>query len=385
MKVLHVMPSIHPRLGGPSSVIIPMMSSLFELGIEVHLATTVSRGLPTPKTPFPVTLCQPLPFSRKEFIPSFELFSWLKKNIKDFDLVHCHFLFTFSTTAAAWLCRKNKVPYIIRPLGHYAPWSLDQHSIKKQLYLSAIEKKTLAGASAFHATSVGEAEALRQLLPSPRVVTIPLGVSHSDFPNEQEQDSYSGSFVILVLGRIHPKKRIELLLKSLKHYKSINNVRIKVLLAGDGNTEYLDSLKALAGEISDPLSVDFLGYVEGATKARLLRRADLAICLSHHENFAVAVAESIAVGCPVVVTEGVQIAPLIERYQCGKVVEDNEAAVVEAVRYYTCNPDLRKEHGRNGAKLALDEFSWPKIGAQLEAAYRSVVSHYQVRIKEPRE
>ena len=44
MKVLHVIPSVSERSGGPAAAIVPMCRALQEQGIEVFLATT-SHGL----------------------------------------------------------------------------------------------------------------------------------------------------------------------------------------------------------------------------------------------------------------------------------------------------------------------------------------------------
>jgi glycosyltransferase involved in cell wall biosynthesis len=378
MKVLHIMPSVHPQLGGPSAVIFPMLSALHHQGLVVSLVTTQHGHTTQASYPFPVTYCKPTYFARKEFIPSVELVRWLKNNICKYDLVHCHFLFTFSTTIAAWFCRNNGIPYLIRPLGHYVPWSLEQSSIKKQIYLSIIERKTLSYASAFHATSLGEAEALRQLLPTAQVFCIPLGVDPSTFTRPQTFIQPSEPFEILVLGRIHPKKRINLLLTALS--KGAEHLRspVRLVIAGNGNDEYLQELKTLAAKLPPSVSVSFPGYVEGDKKAQLLRQAHLSVCLSYHENFAVAVAESLAVGCPVVVSEGVQIAPLIERYRCGKVVDSRESTIIEAIRYYQSNPDSRLEQGENGAVMVAAEFSWPKIAHQLELAYGTILENTQV-------
>jgi len=45
MKILHVIPSISERSGGPGQAIIPMCRALRDKGVEVLLATT-DAGMP---------------------------------------------------------------------------------------------------------------------------------------------------------------------------------------------------------------------------------------------------------------------------------------------------------------------------------------------------
>ena len=44
MKILHVIPAIAPRYGGPSTAVIQMSRALAAAGAEVHLASTDADG-----------------------------------------------------------------------------------------------------------------------------------------------------------------------------------------------------------------------------------------------------------------------------------------------------------------------------------------------------
>ncbi|HKG80318.1 MAG TPA: glycosyltransferase, partial [Pyrinomonadaceae bacterium] len=120
MRVLHVIPSVSDRSGGPATAIIPMCRALLRHGIEVLLITTDAglredalkggdyKGVPAMF--FPSQLGESFKYSRP-------LASWLRSNIRDFGLAHIHAVFNHSSVAAAHVCRKAGVPYVVRPLG----------------------------------------------------------------------------------------------------------------------------------------------------------------------------------------------------------------------------------------------------------------------------
>src|SRR6185369_11560529 len=139
MRVLHVIPSVEERSGGPATAIVPMCRALMQQGIEVLLITT-NHGLDdeevlrrsvyreVPAKFFPSQLGESFKYSRP-------LATWLAFHINSFDLVHIHSVFNHASVAAAHACRKAKVPYVIRPLGTLEPWSMAQKPLRKYFFL----------------------------------------------------------------------------------------------------------------------------------------------------------------------------------------------------------------------------------------------------------
>src|SRR3954454_17620671 len=121
MRVLHVIPSVSERSGGPAAAIVPMCRALQAEGVDVLLATT-SHGLRqictdevadykgVPARLFPAQVGASFKYSRP-------LTTWLKTRVRDFDVVHIHAVFNHASVAAASACRKAGVPYVVRPLG----------------------------------------------------------------------------------------------------------------------------------------------------------------------------------------------------------------------------------------------------------------------------
>jgi glycosyltransferase involved in cell wall biosynthesis len=95
--------------------------------------------------------------------------------------------------------------------------------------------------------------------------------------------------LFVVLGRLVPHKRVDLLLRAWRVVQPI--VGGELVVVGDGPERA--SLETLAGP-----GVTFAGHVSEEEKWRLLRRAWLLVHGAHHEGWGIAVVEAAACGTP---------------------------------------------------------------------------------------
>ena len=222
MKVLHVIPSVSEKAGGPSQAIFPMCRALREQGIDVLLATT-DEGIDS-KEPGAEQFLKDVPtiFFPAQIGGSFKYsrpFSgWLANNVSQFDVVHIHAVFNHACIAAASACRKNNVPYIVRPLGTLDPWSMKQKSFRKKVFWQAGIKKMLTEAAAIHYTTDAEQNAVESSLGMSHGFVVPLGVEVALMDRKLAQAKLTEYFpelaghpFVLVLSRLHPKKGLEVL------------------------------------------------------------------------------------------------------------------------------------------------------------------------------
>ncbi len=222
MRVLHVIPGIAPRYGGPSTAILPMVEAINSLpGMRAEVATTDADGAGGRLAPeeFP-DLRAALHVFRRDFSERWKfsagLWSWLQRHVRDYDLLHVHALWSFSTAAACSATRKKKIPFIVRPCGMLSAYTWGRTAWQKRLYWSLIERKNLEAAARFHVTSSGEAaEVARLHLHSAGVaVVIPHGVESAAWKAEPQPKRLrhlcgpqAGKLpIILFLSRLHPKK-----------------------------------------------------------------------------------------------------------------------------------------------------------------------------------
>jgi glycosyltransferase involved in cell wall biosynthesis len=394
MKILHVIPSLSPELGGPGQVALNLVNSLRTLNVDVEIVTTnhsISGTLEVPinqRTDYifdaenslsaPVWFLPYTPPPLKEFIFSKALTGWLWRNLPSYDLVDNHYLFSYSSTCSAAIARWNNIPYTIRTMGQLTPWALAQSATKKRLYTFLIERHNLQRASGIHCTAPAEALDVRKLGIDSPTITIPLGVV-APAPIENAKEKLHHTYGIpseiptfLFLSRLHHKKQPDLLLKAAKQF--LAKQPCHVILAGKGEPQYIEQLKNLVEMLNIENHVTFAGFVTGYDKNLLLQGADVFVLPSHSENFGIVVAEALISELPVIITSGIQISAEINAANAGLVVEGEVLALSSALHQIVTNPRLRDELRRNGVHLAKSRYSWIAIAQELSSVYKNIIS-----------
>jgi glycosyltransferase involved in cell wall biosynthesis len=118
------------------------------------------------------------------------------------------------------------------------------------------------------------------------------------------------------------------------------------------------------------------GFVRGNLKLGLLQEADLFILPSSYENFGIAVAEAMAIGTPVVISDGVYIWQDIKASKAGWVTSCEVEDLRETLRLALKDANERKIRGVNARRLASDKYSWQAIAQQ-------TIQAYQHQLKQP--
>lgn len=395
MKVLHVIPSICPSLGGPTEVALNLVSALRECGVDTEIVTTNYGGIQPMDVPLnqrvdytfkaheevsvPVWFLPFTPPSLKEFIFSWPLTDWLWKNIQNYQLLDNHYLFSYSPSCAAKIARLKGIPYTVRTMGQLAPWALAQKQLKKQAYTFFVERHNLNRAAAIHCTTVAEADNVRKFGIQTPTITLPLGanpptpIADAEAKLRQQYNIPSDTPIILFLSRLHYKKRPELLLQSLSELKT-QGYRFHAILAGTGESDYIAHLQQLVDSLGIEQQVSFAGLVTGTDKDLLLQGADLFVLPSFSENFGIAVAEALVAGLPVVITPEIQIASDIVTAKAGLVVQGEVEPVTKAIAQLLLSPKLRQELGANAKRLAQTRYSWKAIAQNLASTYTAIAS-----------
>jgi glycosyltransferase involved in cell wall biosynthesis len=386
MKILHIIPSVSSIHGGPSLAIFGMVKSLISQGISVEILTTNDDGqkiLDVPiqqKTTYngvPCIFCNCLPFLPKYAISN-DLAQWLWKNINDYDLIHIHSIFSYSSIVAMPIARYYGIPYVARPLGQLCQWSLEQNSIFKKTYLQIIGYNNLNHAHAIHFTAELEKEEAKNLHLKPKSVIIPLGIdipipiSDASIQLRELLEISDNAPLILFLSRIHPKKGLDYLIRALAKISS--QFPFHLIIAGDGKEEDKQIIYELIDDFQLKEKTHFLGFVQGEMKNLLLQGSDLFALTSHSENFGIVVIEALAAGLPVLLTRGVALASMVEENKMGYVanLDVNNIAenMTEFLDYWKIN-EIKPIGNRN--KIYIEEnYSWNIIAKKLITIYNKL-------------
>ncbi|MEG4403785.1 hormogonium polysaccharide biosynthesis glycosyltransferase HpsP [Microcoleus sp. MON2_D5] len=401
MRILQIIPSISLVYGGPSQMVLGLSDALTSRGIELTIITTDSNG-DIGQHPLDVPLNQPIqqngyqiiyfrcyPWRRYKF--SFSLLQWLNENARQFDLAHIHALFSPVTTFAATIARYRHLPYIIRPCGMLDPADLQKKKRLKQIYAAVLERPNLAGAAAIHFTSKEEAKISERFgldctgkmpvprdldfpgkMPGPLDLVIPLGVTAGLFPKRLPESQVP---IILFMSRIEPKKGLDLLITALESILAAG-INFKFILAGSNpqDAAYETKIKV---QIQNSILAQYTtitGFVSGDLKSELLTNADLFVLPSYYENFGIAVAEAMAAGVPVAISDRIHIAEDIQQAEAGWVEPLEVGAIANSIKSALLNPQERQRRGLNGKEYAKKHYNWDAIAQQTIDAYQQILS-----------
>jgi glycosyltransferase involved in cell wall biosynthesis len=375
MRVLHVIPSVSERSGGPATAIVPMCRALMREGMEVLLVTT-DNGLPESNGNVFEYKGVAARVFRSQFGESFKysrpLAAWLKRNLTNFDVAHIHAVFNHSSVAATRTSRNAGVPYVIRPLGTLDPWSMTQKSLRKRLFWQVSGKTMLQRAAAVHYTSEAEKLSTERLLGLNHGKVIALGIETPTASGKLEEhfpelacDPY-----VLVLSRLHPKKGLDVLIDAFQSLvQSAQFSRWRLVLAGDGPSEYVSRLKnQVKGN-----RILFTGWLEGERKDAVLGGASLLALPSHQENFGLCVMEALSHSVPVLVSPNVNLATEIASANAGWIAALNKDALAATLAEALRDEEELKRRGRAGREFS-QKYSWENAARELAKLYQEILS-----------
>jgi glycosyltransferase involved in cell wall biosynthesis len=387
VKVLHVIPSVAPRYGGPSRAVVEMCCALSDHDVDTLIVTTNADGdgrLDVKLDTLVSYKNAPAIFFPRQWSEAFKysqpLSRWLNAHVADFDVVHIHAVFSHACLAAARACRRKGVPYAVRPLGTLDPWSLKQKRLRKSLFWHLGIRQMLNGAAAIHYTTVAEQKLAEDFLGLTRGVVIPLGIE-ADLFNEikgtkkSEANTYPsiGPPYVLVLSRLHQKKGLEVLVPAfLSLVNQSEFAEWKLVLAGEGEMKYVDSLKSLVKSCGGNGNVVFTGWLDGVRRRDTLREASLLALTSYQENFGLCVIEALACGIPVLISEKVNIASEIKRAGAGWVTPLDLGNLSDVLAKALTNKVELKRRGKIGRDFVVNQYSWSLITTQLISLYSSI-------------
>jgi glycosyltransferase involved in cell wall biosynthesis len=377
MRALHVIPAVAPQYGGPSAAVVPMCDALEKTGVNTLLVTTNADGERTLNVPVDAPTAwhgvRALFFNR-DFSESFKYSSslarWLRRHVREFDVVHIHAVLSHASLSAASACRTQRVPYVLRPLGTLAPWSLRQKAIRKRVMLALGARRAILAAGALHCTSDEERRGIERAFPGANAVVIPLGIDSVFFDEtpvswpERNSDRY-----VLALSRIHPKKNLEALIEAFLAVTAGQHEPWRLVIAGDGEAQYVEGLRQLARQKGGDGRVTFPGWVDGLKKRALIQKASLFALASFHENFGVSVLEALASGVPAILSSEVDLSETVRQHGAGWIVEPAVDSLRAGLTEALSDPVERSSRAASARVLA-KRFAWPGIAMELSSLYQ---------------
>ena len=384
MKTLMVTPYLGKTYGGTSKVVTEIASSLGRLGQSIDVVTTnadnagnlgVVTGEWIEQENYRVRYFRN--WHRSDFIISTALISWLKCHIEEYDVVHTHTLFAPLITATHSICRSCKIPYIVTPHGMLEPWALSYKAWKKRIYYRVFEETALQNANAIQVLSSSEVNHV-QALGNYRTVVVPNGIHQIDFSTFPKPEIFYQKFpetrdktLILFLGRIDPKKGLDLLAPAFAGVQSLFP-NAHLVVAGPDSTNFMPTVRAYFSKENCSKSVTFTGMITGELKQAALAAANIYVAPSYSEGFSLSVLEGMASGLPCVITVGCNF-PEAAESAAACVVETSSSAVEEGLVRCLRDKKFARELGDAAREFVFQKYTWRQAAGKLIRLYESTV------------
>ena len=225
----------------------------------------------------------------------------LKETAAVADVVHDHGLWLLPNLQAGWAAAAAGKPFVVSPRGMLSPPALAFSRARKRAFWKLLQGPVIRRASCIHATSGQEYDELRAFGLRHPIAVIPNGIDLPELVPEPLAAA-GRERVVLFLGRLHPKKGIELLLRAWAKVEPAHP-GWRLSLVGPGEERYVRELQALSRSL-DLSRVSFGRAIYGAAKWDVYRAADLFVLPSLNENFGLTAAEALAAATPVIATTG---------------------------------------------------------------------------------
>ncbi len=370
MRCVHVIPYMAARAGGPVVVVDRLCRRMAALGVESVVLTTDVLGEAPPERVEArdggvggpalarsgdtsrwagIGDCPGGGYEQRTFHALSRRFAYspalaaaLNEIVPTCDLVHVHTLWTHTTAAAVRAARRHRVPCVVMPHGMLDPNALARKRLRKLLYGRLFEFARVRSARGVIYTTDEERDLARRTLRTaagkPPEYVVPLGADEPPGRREvlaraflADRPDLADKTLVTFLGRVHPKKGLDLLVPAFAAVAA-RVPRAHLLIVGPDEAGTWPRVRRQVESLGLAARVTRIDMLTGARKWSALAASTLFVLPSYQENFAIAVAEAMRIGTPVVISERVNIRRTVESGGAGRVVPCEVAALGAAIQ-----------------------------------------------------
>ncbi len=374
MKILHAIASVDPNGGGPIEGLV-QLSNATARGIS-HEVVSIDAPDAACVRDFKLPLAALGPAGILGYSP--HLTPWIRAHAGDYDAVIIHGLWRYISFGTWRGLRGGTVPYFAFPHGMLDPWFKHRYPAKhltKLLFWHWTEYPMLRDARAVIFTCDDERLRARQSFRRYRCneeIAV-LGITPPPCDEATQRRMFfdrfpqlEGKRLLLFLSRIHPKKGCDQLVAAFARVAARDD-RLHLVMAGPDKTNWGDKLRQIADRLGVAERITWTGMISGDLKWGAYRAAEAFILPSHQENFGIVVAEALACGLPVLISNQVQIWREITGAQAGFVEPDDPQGTLRLIEHWlAATPEESQALRRQARNCFLDKFQVSSYARRFE-------------------
>jgi glycosyltransferase involved in cell wall biosynthesis len=376
MKILQVIPYFTPKRGGNVNVVYNISNQLVKRGHVVIIITT-DVGFDKEYAES-LKRVQVIPFKCIANIGLFispSMKKWLKKNIRNYDIIHLHSFPLYQNVIVHHYAKKYNIPYILQ--AHGSVLHTFQKQRLKKIFDLIFGYRILREASKVIALTKTEVEQYKKMgVDEDKIEIVPNGIDLSEYNSLPKRGEFRRKYkigddekMILYIGRLHKSKGIKLLVNAFADVsKELDNVILVFVGPDDG---YRSALNGIIKELKIDNKVLFTGFVNNEEKMAAFVDADVLVIPSF-TGFPVTFLEACACGTPIITTNNGDKLDWIQD-KVGYVVRYDKDQLRDAIIKVLSDEELRRRFGKEGKRLVREGFGWEKFVGKIEGVYEDCV------------
>ncbi len=309
--------------------------------------------------------------------PLFYILSYIKNHYQEYDIIHAHGYYFFSTLQCALLKKNKNFPFIVHTHGGIqTPYYLDLNTFenfqlifKEKLFDRIIGKYTFRVADIIISGAETDLFTLRKRykIKEEKSFYIPDGVDVQKFKRD---DTIERKYITLLATRLSYIKGIDIYIEIIKKlYKK--DKKLKFLIVGRGD------LKKLVLDAQNKLPLKYIPYYPYENIQDIYNMSKLLLITSRFEGIPNVIHESLACETPVVSTNVGGISGIISNNENGYLYDiTNYNNAVDLISEIVNDNNKMRELGKNGRRLIEKEYSWDVVTDKIYNIYRKLIDLY---------
>lgn len=379
MRIVHVIDHLRSRGGGPAAVAANLARAQAEAGHTVALCTEHPRAdEPEFSTGRHTDVRR---FRNDGLLPALrgrhDAQGVVAQALDDLraDVLHLHGLWEPALLAAASAARQRRIPIAANTHGMLDEYAMRVKPVKKAIAYQLIYRKHAMSTSLLLANSQREADAMIARGLGARVAVIPNGVELEALDVERQRGAFRRAHpelgedpYVLFLSRLDPIKGLDIIVRAfaILHQRGVN---ARLVVAGsDWGAEA--PLREAARSLGVEDRVHLVGPLYGDEKKAAFADCYCFALASIVETFGIVIAESLAAGRPVVITNTCHL-DTIEPNRVGVVTERTPEAFADGLASVFADPAEADRMGERGKELVRTRYTWPAVVQACDAEYRA--------------
>ncbi len=311
MNFVQVSASLQPKLGGPCAVVLgtnPHFSNHYNSTLIVFGTSTINSSHVQINSTF----------FKNRFGFRFKIPNRIsRRSMNDADILMIHGYYLWSTLLAIHYSKCQDV--YLMPHGSLEQYQDKNGKFRKKLFNKIAKYLLKERTLHFLLGSDAEMLSVRNKFANSKISVVGLGVNYDI--NDCISSELHNPINLLCLSRISPEKRLDLCIRAIS-VLNLSEKRYRLNIYGAGDLALETELRKLVKSLNLEDAIHFKGHVDGFEKIQAFKNSDIMLLPSENENFAVAVAESIAFGKPVVVSKFVAMHEFVDANSAGLTIDE---------------------------------------------------------------